>query len=484
MKDKKYQPEDWEMVRTRYIPALFPLSAYFSWPLGKYLGIKRGSSLAIWDKGNYTVVVERTYSKDRNGAAFEMVWKNKDRLREMRKEGIRAGREVVALNKNFADNCKKKKINEFVNFFEKFISAYQELIRKNMILWLFGGQEAERRISSNLATYKEEEARQILNFMSAPEEKSYSQIEEEEFDKLVELAREKGVDSINTKKSVKDFSEKYFWFPYEYVGPSVWTEEVVRRRVKEVIKKNVASRETVKKDISSIHKEYIQKYKFSSETMDLFRILQTLTLMQDDRKMFNAQTCYYFNDVILKWVANKLKLSLEETRYLDPELVKLAIRSRSVKKNIKRRMNMVIETNTDIKNEYHEGNEARKLLKELNIPWDVDHGEMTEIKGQIANKGKVVGRARILKIPHVNDFKDREIIVTGMTTPDFIPLIKRCSAIVTDEGGITCHAAIISRELNKPCIIGTQIATKVLKTGDFVEVNANKGIVKILKRSK
>jgi len=55
---------------------------------------------------------------------------------------------------------------------------------------------------------------------------------------------------------------------------------------------------------------------------------------------------------------------------------------------------------------------------------------------------------------------------------------------VTDEGGITCHAAIISRELKKPCIIGTKIATKVLKDGDLVEVDADKGIVKILKKAK
>jgi len=62
--------------------------------------------------------------------------------------------------------------------------------------------------------------------------------------------------------------------------------------------------------------------------------------------------------------------------------------------------------------------------------------------------------------------------------------MKRASAIVTDEGGITCHAAIIARELKVPCVIGTKIATQVLKDGDLVEVNANQGIVKILKKAK
>jgi len=61
-----------------------------------------------------------------------------------------------------------------------------------------------------------------------------------------------------------------------------------------------------------------------------------------------------------------------------------------------------------------------------------------------------------------------------------MPAIQKCSAIVTDEGGIMCHAAIVARELKKPCIIGTKVATKVIKDGDMLEVDADKGIVRIL----
>jgi pyruvate, water dikinase len=62
-----------------------------------------------------------------------------------------------------------------------------------------------------------------------------------------------------------------------------------------------------------------------------------------------------------------------------------------------------------------------------------------------------------------------------------MPAILRCAAIVTNDGGLTCHAAIIAREIKKPCIVGTKVATEILKDGDLVEVNANKGIVKIIK---
>ena len=69
-----------------------------------------------------------------------------------------------------------------------------------------------------------------------------------------------------------------------------------------------------------------------------------------------------------------------------------------------------------------------------------------------------------------------------MTRPEFIPLIRKAAAIVTDAGGILCHAAIVAREMKKPCIVGTKVATKAFKDGDLVEVDANKGVVKILKR--
>jgi pyruvate,water dikinase len=68
-----------------------------------------------------------------------------------------------------------------------------------------------------------------------------------------------------------------------------------------------------------------------------------------------------------------------------------------------------------------------------------------------------------------------------MTNPDYVPYMKIAAAIVTDEGGTTCHAAIASRELKVPCVVGTRIATKILKDGDVVEVDADNGIIRIIK---
>lgn len=112
-----------------------------------------------------------------------------------------------------------------------------------------------------------------------------------------------------------------------------------------------------------------------------------------------------------------------------------------------------------------------------------DHQKQSgEIKGQIGNKGLIQGYVRIVRsVNEFDKFKDGEILVTGMTRPEFVSLMRVAKAIITDEGGITCHAAIVSRELNKPCVIGTKFATKILKDGDFVEVDANNGVVRVIK---
>ena len=91
------------------------------------------------------------------------------------------------------------------------------------------------------------------------------------------------------------------------------------------------------------------------------------------------------------------------------------------------------------------------------------------------------GKISYLKSAKENKkIKKGEILLVSNTTPDFMPAISKAAAIITNEGGLTCHAAIVSRELKIPCIVGTKIATQVLKDGDMVEVDASKGIIKKL----
>lgn len=102
-----------------------------------------------------------------------------------------------------------------------------------------------------------------------------------------------------------------------------------------------------------------------------------------------------------------------------------------------------------------------------------------EIKGIVVFKGKVRGKCRIILDPFKkHDFDEGDILITGMTRPEFTPFMKKASAIVTDAGGLLCHAAITAREMKIPCIVGTEKATRMFKEGDIVEVDAEVGIIR------
>jgi pyruvate,water dikinase len=115
-------------------------------------------------------------------------------------------------------------------------------------------------------------------------------------------------------------------------------------------------------------------------------------------------------------------------------------------------------------------------VKNLDAPQNLDL-----IKGLPASLGKAVGRAKVVRsVKDIGKVEEGDILIAVMTRPDYVIGMKKAAAIVTDEGGLTCHAAIVARELRVPCVIATKIASRVIKDGDKVEVDANVGEVRII----
>jgi len=126
--------------------------------------------------------------------------------------------------------------------------------------------------------------------------------------------------------------------------------------------------------------------------------------------------------------------------------------------------------------------EIEKYKKKYKVKEEIE--KVSKISGSIANKGFVKGIAKIVNSKEdIGKVENGDILVAPMTIPDMVPAMQKAAAFVTDEGGIICHAAIISREMKKPCVIGTKIATKVIKDGDLIEVNADEGVVRILEKN-
>ncbi len=104
--------------------------------------------------------------------------------------------------------------------------------------------------------------------------------------------------------------------------------------------------------------------------------------------------------------------------------------------------------------------------------------ELILLKGAPASIGSAYGPVKIIHKPsEIDKVLEGDVLVTEMTTPDFVPAMRRAAAIVTDTGGRTCHAAIVSRELGIPCVVGTGTATTTLKTGQMITIDGQNGVV-------
>ena len=135
-----------------------------------------------------------------------------------------------------------------------------------------------------------------------------------------------------------------------------------------------------------------------------------------------------------------------------------------------------------------QGDDAKEFIKEFiidNPSW--------EIKGKVANHGVARGKAKVIGFGYedfdainekINSMDKGDILIAETTSPEIMSACKKAAAIVTNQGGMLSHAAIVSRELGIPCIVGTENAVEMINDGDFVEVNADKGIVKIVKKVK
>lgn len=250
--------------------------------------------------------------------------------------------------------------------------------------------------------------------------------------------------------------------------------------LKELRSKTENIAEKLERDESEF-KAVVKEINLSGELLKQVKLLREFVFLRTYRIEMNSQSNFYLKP-LLKEIAGRGNISVEKLATMFSSEIKAMLKDGRVSVSVnfgdrKRAAVMWLDNCTFY---YVFGDKAVKTISEKLT----DRGlieQANEITGTVASKREVVrGKVRIISKENVTAFRKNEVLVTVMTSPELVPAIQRAVAIITDEGGVLCHTAIVSREMKKPCIIGTQIATKILKDGDLVEVDTEKGVVRKL----
>ncbi|MBI5037346.1 MAG: hypothetical protein HZC01_01375 [Candidatus Kerfeldbacteria bacterium] len=232
--------------------------------------------------------------------------------------------------------------------------------------------------------------------------------------------------------------------------------------------------------IRSEQKMILQNVRLTRREIEWLQGVGFAASWQDDRKQANLLGNYWGN-AFLQVASKKLSWPFASLQFILPqELIVLLsgatpVTQLEAEKRMKASFYAVFPTGEE---SFVAGKQARQLMRRVlsaNVP-----SSGAKIQGIGAAVGIYRGKVRKIESPSADGHKLRpgDILMTYMTRPDFVPLMHRAGAIVTDEGGLTSHAAIISREMKIPCVVGTRFAMRIFKDGDFVEVNGATGTIK------
>lgn len=381
--------------------------------------------------------------------------------------------------KIFEKDLTELSYNSLFDFYENWYQAYKNFHGLANSFHDVFTMHPEKWIEPELRKYiknKKDFTKIYLALISLVEET----FETEEYKERLKLV--KFIDSKKFEKKLVAHEKQWHWLRNNYAVCIYLDKEYFRKEVEKLKSVDVkAEFSRFKKELELIKKTkkiLIKKFKLPKKAKLFIRIAEEFGFMQDDRKRCVMPATYYQN-IFMQEFGKRLGLSKKDMEYTYIHELK-DLKNKKIGKDFfsnRRKCTMVI--NAPRGYEIFSGKLALKIYEKIfkkNVEFN------GELKGQPASMGYAKGTVKIVTtIKNILEVKEGDIIVASMTKPDTLPAMMKAAAIITDEGGITSHAAIISRELKIPCIIGTKIATKVLRDGDLVEVDANKGVIKIIK---
>lgn len=378
--------------------------------------------------------------------------------------------------------------NKYQAKIEKVNSLYNELIEKKS----YTEEELNKLLQRNLRIFKDFFVSTSLAYLDHGSIfdliKKDSQIDVEKTKKLLEIDIHKSFELIH-EETILEFKENkntnYQFLAYLFTSYSkIPKRSEIKQHIETLglakLKKTISNKN---QNLRSNFEKYKKLYnKLNVREKQLVDFIQIIKNIREDRKQYFSKlffSIYKISEFLLKkWNIEKIK----NGDVFAFELLKGKSYVLKNKKGILSRKKGYIfycddESEPTFKPFSGDTESVLMKLKDTILKTDLEF-----IKGEIAYKGKVSGKVVIaIKNKDFSKIEENTILVTSMTRPEILPYLKKVKAIITDEGGITCHAAIISRELKKPCIIGTKTATHILNDGDLVEVDGNTGRVILLK---
>jgi len=288
-----------------------------------------------------------------------------------------------------------------------------------------------------------------------------------------------------SKQSLHQYQRQYFWLRNSYLSSRTVTVDEFQQKLgadderdldAELLKIEEAPKQNkVRKEI------LLQQYSFSPLLRTLLKVSEDFTAWQDARKRTTFLHAHV-GSMLLEEIGRRSGHALEQLKYVTGfEVETLVSQDRPPVEELEARMQGSVFLATPEGYYVGTGSEVEKARKMMRGP---ERGDVHDFRGLPASLGKARGKVAIVRSSsEIARVSQGDVLVAVMTRPDYIAGMKRACAIVTNEGGITSHASIVSRELGIPCIIGTKIATEVLLDGDWIEVDANRGTVTILQRA-
>lgn len=348
----------------------------------------------------------------------------------------------------------------------------------------------------------QKEAEEIVHALSYPDTKSVFTQERSDFlkiclfvlndKKLSSLILRKDFDEVlkdkKLKKLVDDYITIYYWIKTDYysaieITPLVLLRDVfneVNENNADFIKKEIKKFDLGFKEITAKKKKILSKCKLSNADRIDIEFAKFAASWMDIRKE-QYMKGFYFVLVTLNDISRLLNMDYTTLSFYSIEELLNLLKNNKKVSNLEienRKKGTFIVFTTEKSTNIH-GPDAKKMIDTV-----TSFKAKNEIFGNVGCKTKdrfVEGIVNVILDPNNEKFESGKILVTSMTRVEFVPLMRKAKAIITDEGGIACHAAIVSRELGIPCIIATKHATKILKTGDKVRMDTEKGVVKKIK---